>query len=109
MMGFIAQPRQERQVGHSPSSFTSLFTFSCSVPLFVILQPTDSSFVMFSDKRYVAPRLSLTNTAALNYLLRSEIFVSEDGQLRYVPLILGYTPKTELQPRGNAITAGDAA
>ena len=94
-------------MGHSPSSFTSLFTFSCSVPLFVILQPTDSSFVMFSDKRYVTPRLSLTNTAALNYLLRSEIFVSEDGQLRSVPLILGYTPKTELQPRGNAITAGD--
>ena len=62
---------------------------------------------MFTDRRYVAPRLSLSNTAALNYLLRSEIFVSEDGQLRFVPLILGYTPKSELQPRGNAIILGD--
>ena len=30
------------------------------------------------DKRHVAPRLSLTNVVALNYLLRSEIFMSED-------------------------------
>ena len=32
----------------------------------------------FADKRHVAPRLSFTNIATLNYLLRSEIFVSED-------------------------------
>ena len=62
---------------------------------------------MFADKKHVTPRLSLTNTAALNYLLRSEIFVSEDGQLRFIPLILGYTSKSEPQPRGNAITLGD--
>ena len=72
-----------------------------------MLQSTDSLIALFADRRYVTPRLSLTNTAALNYLLRSEIFASEDGQLRFVPLILGYTPKTELQPRGNAITLGD--
>ena len=33
---------------------------------------------IFVDKRQVTPRLSLTNVAALNYLLRLEIFVSED-------------------------------
>ena len=33
---------------------------------------------MFADKNQVAPRFSFTNVAALNYLLRSEIFVSED-------------------------------
>ena len=35
--------------------------------------------VIFADKNQVAPRLSFTNVAALNYLLRLEIFVSEDG------------------------------
>ena len=33
---------------------------------------------VFADKDHVAPRISLTNIPALNYLLRSEIFVSED-------------------------------
>ena len=33
------------------------------------------------DRRHVAPRLSHTNVVALNYVLRSEIFVSEDRQL----------------------------
>ena len=47
---------------------------------------------MFADKNQVAPRLSLTNVAALNYLLRSEIFVNEDGQLRVVHLILEFEP-----------------
>ena len=42
------------------------------------------------DRRHVAPRLSHTNVAALNYLLRSEIFVSEDRQLRVVHLILDF-------------------
>jgi len=36
------------------------------------------SSTTFADKRHVAPRLSFTNIASLNYLLRSEIFVSED-------------------------------
>ena len=36
---------------------------------------------MLADKNQVTPRLSFTNVAALNFLLRSEIFVSEDKQL----------------------------
>ena len=39
------------------------------------------SSVIFADKRQVVPRLSLNNVAALNYLLRSKIFVSGDRQL----------------------------
>ena len=35
----------------------------------------------FVDKTHVAPRLNFTNVAALNYQLRSEIFISEDRQL----------------------------
>ena len=65
-------------------------------------------FLFATDKRQVSPRLSLTNVAALNYLLRSEIFVSEDGQLRSAPLILGYTGNPKgFQPVGNAIVQGD--
>ena len=33
----------------------------------------------FADKERTTPRLTLVNVQALNFLLRSEIFVSEDG------------------------------
>ena len=33
----------------------------------------------FADKAHVAPRLSFVNVVALNKVLWSEIFVSEDG------------------------------
>ena len=33
---------------------------------------------VFVDKDHISPKLSLTNVLALNYLLRLEIFVSED-------------------------------
>ena len=56
----------------------------------------------------MAPRLSFTNVTALNYLLRSEIFVSEDRQLRAVHLILDFQPISEIyQDVGNAIRASD--
>ena len=54
------------------------------------------------DRRHVAPQLSFTNVAALNYLLRSEIFVSEDRQLRAVHLILDFEPISR-HPRINHI------
>ena len=38
-------------------------------------------FLCLIDKEHVPPRFSLTNVAALNYLLRSQIFVNDDGQL----------------------------
>ena len=41
---------------------------------------------------HTTPRISLVNVQAFNYLLRSEIFVSEDGQLRAAHLILDYEP-----------------
>ena len=37
------------------------------------------SSVVFADKWHVAPWLSLINVVDLNRVLRSEIFVSEDG------------------------------
>ena len=53
-------------------------------------------------------RLSHTNVVGLNYLLRSEIFVSEDHQLRAVHLILDFEPISRVfQEIGHAIRAGD--
>ena len=61
------------------------------------------------DRRHIAPQLSLTNVAALNYLLRSEIFISEDQQLRVVHLILDFEPISKtFQEIGHVIRAGDA-
>ena len=63
---------------------------------------------MFADNNQVYPRLSLTNVAAVNYLLKSEIFVSEDGQLQAVHLILEFKPISKIfQEIGHAIRAGD--
>ena len=60
------------------------------------------------DGRVVTPRLSHTNVAALNYLLQSEIFVSEDRQLQAVHLILDFEPISRVfQEIGHAIRAGD--
>ena len=66
------------------------------------------SLAILANKRHIAPKLSLTNVAALNYLLRSEIFVSEDRQLRAVHLILDFEPISEIyQEIGHAIKVGD--
>ena len=44
---------------------------------------------------------------ALNYLLRSEIYVTADGQLRAAHLVLGYQPLTHsFQAIGHAIKVG---
>ena len=64
--------------------------------------------VVVANKRYVAPKLSLTNVPAFNYLLRSMIFVSENRQLRAVHLILDFEPISEVyQEIGHSIRASD--
>ena len=64
---------------------------------------------IFADRDHVSPKFSHTNVQALNYLLRSEIFVSESGQLRAAPLILGYEPLSyTFQDIGQAIRAGSS-
>ena len=61
----------------------------------------------FADKAHTTPRLSLVNVPVLNFLLRSEIYVSADGQLRAAPLFLDYEPLTRaLVDAGQAIRAG---
>ena len=61
----------------------------------------------FADKERTIPWLSLVNVQALNFLLRFEIFVSEDKQLHAAPLILDYEPPSRaLVDAGQAIRAG---
>ena len=63
---------------------------------------------MLADKNQVAPWLSFSNVAALNFLLRLKIFVSEDGQLQVIHLILEFDPISKiLQEVGHAIRVGD--
>ena len=65
-------------------------------------------FLCLTDKNHISPWLSLTNVAALNYLLKSQIFVNDDGQLRATHLILDYEPLSKtFQEVNNAIKAND--
>ena len=63
--------------------FLALFFFLLSFHLFLAMIFVDLTMISFSnisaDKNHVVPRLSHINVHAFNYLLRSEIFVSEDG------------------------------
>nr|XP_023901374.1 uncharacterized protein LOC112013222 [Quercus suber] len=60
------------------------------------------------DKDHVSPKLSLVNVLGLNYLLRLEIFASEDGQLRVAHLILDYEPLSCIfQDTSQALRAGN--
>ena len=63
---------------------------------------------IFADKRYVAPNINFVNVADLNKVLKSEVFVSEDKQLRAIHLILNFQPLFDkFQDVGHAIRAGD--
>ena len=63
----------------------------------------------FADKEHVSPKFSLVNIPELNYLLRSEIFVNEDGQLRAAHLILDYEPLSRIfQDAGQALRVGSS-
>ena len=65
-------------------------------------------FFYLTDKTQVNHRISLINVPALNYLLRSQIFMNDDGQLQATHLILDYEPilRTFLDV-GNSIRAND--
>ena len=121
MMVSTAQPKRESQVGYlrvrflsktlqilqsSSYSYCSLFGFILMMGFHKLTMALFLAVIV--DRRHIAPRLSFTNVAALNYLLRLEIFVSEDRQLRAVHLILDFEPISRtFQEIGHAIRAGD--
>ena len=73
------------------------------------LQVSNCLFLLFlTDKTQVNPQISLINVPALNYLLRSQIFVNDDGQLQAAYLILDYEPLSRsFLDIDNAIRAND--
>ena len=63
---------------------------------------------VFADKDHVSPKLGLVNIPRLNFLLRSEIFMSEDNQLWAAHLILSYEPLSRIyQDAGQALRVGN--
>ena len=46
----------------------------------------------FADKNVVVPNFSLVNQPSLDKILKAEVFIHSDGQLRAAHLILSYTP-----------------
>ena len=61
-----------------------------------------------TDKTQVNLWISLIDIPALNYLLRSQIFVNDDGQLRAAHLILDYKPLSRsILDVSNAIREND--
>ena len=89
-MVFIAQLGQEHQVGYPrirslgrDLSFLSspliIFGNLSSRIMFIIGLTIITFSDVFANKDHVFPKLSLVNVLGLNFLLRLEIFVSEDN------------------------------
>ena len=98
-MVFTTRSGQENQVGHHRvrslgRDLSFDLSFLCFSFNFACLPPRTNVTLSlgFADKERTTPRLSLVNVPALNFLLRSEIFVSADRKLRAAPLILDYEP-----------------
>ena len=107
---FLAQPSLESQVGYLRFRFSNI-RFKLFVLSLALLYQKDSFFsfhhhffftlnfgfltVWFfylTNKTQTNPRISLINVPTLNYLLRSQIFVNDNGQFRATHLILDYEP-----------------
>ena len=64
--------------------------------------------ISFLDQYHTTPTKHLVNFKGLNRILRLEIFLHKDGQLRVAHVILGYTPFTKcFQNPKNVIKARD--
>ena len=50
---------------------------------------------VFADKRHVSPNLNVVDIADLNRVLRVEVFMSKDRQLRAVHFILDFKPLSD--------------
>ena len=119
MTVFFAQPSLESQVGYLRFRFLTLNLSNLSSALLCYTKKIFFFFTLNSrfltiwffyltDKTQVNPQISLINVPALNYLLRSQIFVNDDEQLRAAHLILDYEPisRTFLDV-GNSIREND--
>ena len=93
----------------------TISSYSLSLFFFFFFLLKESDFLtvlyfsaMLANKNQVVPWLSFSNIAALNFLLRLEIFVSKDGQLRAVHLILEFDQISKIfQKVEHTIRMGD--
>ena len=87
-MGYL-RVRSHNMKFKSFSLTISFFFFLFGSPLMMVLSSLTiiCSSTVFADKRHTAPRLNLVNINDLNRVLKSEVFVSDDRQLRVVHLI----------------------
>ena len=110
MTVFLAQPSLESQVEYIRFRFSNIrfkaFVLGLTLshqslvfPFIIIIFFFTLDFGFLTiwffyliDKTQTNPRLSLINVPTLNYLLRSQIFVNDDGQLQAAHLILDYKP-----------------
>ena len=58
----------------------------------MLLTSNSSILLSTTDKNFIAPNLNLVNCEDLNEILKFEIFLHKDGQLRAAQVILGYKP-----------------
>ena len=76
--------------------------------MFIICLTMSTYFGCFTDKEHVSLKISYVNVPELNFLLKSEIFVSEDRQLQAAYLILVYEPLSCIyQDAGQALRVGN--
>ena len=108
MTAFLAQPDLESQVEYLRFRFSNIRFKAFFLGFALLYQSLVFSFYHFfftlkfgflivwffylTNKTQTNPRLNLINVLTLNYLLRSQIFVNDDGQLRVAHLILDYEP-----------------
>ena len=104
-MDFTARPQIAFQVGWLKDTFKILYClgtktlisylYFSSLILFLAFIPLFLLFCYFLlDKKATAKRRGLVNFNLLNQVLRSEIFLNQDGELRAVHVILGFKPIT---------------
>ena len=94
-MGFLRNRSLGRDFSFE-SEFFYAFNSTSSWTMFIIGLTMSAYFRCFADKEHVSPKISCVNVPGLNFLLRLEIFVSEDRQLWAVHLILGYEPLSRI-------------
>ena len=108
MMGFISLTREGTPCGlfRSRSSILTLslflltpsilisiiFTCKLAFVLLVLFSNSVFTFDEFADKYFAIPNFNLVNELDLTIILKSEIFMHTDGQLRATHIILGYDP-----------------
>ena len=88
-MGYLRVRSYNMKFKSFSLTISFFFFFFFGSPLMMVFSSLTiiCSATVFADKRHTEPRLNLVNINDLNRVLRFEVFVSDDRQLRVVHLI----------------------